>query len=280
MDIDHEADPATRTALFEHVYRHTGIVMNERKWPMLAGRLRRRLHALALPGYPAYLRLLEERPQEIDDFIDLVTTNETSFFRTPRVWEYVAHDFLPHWHRRNAGAVLRIWSAASSSGEEAYSAAMTCEEFRSVHPAFRYSIVATDISDEILGKASRGIFQGRNIEALKASRPAFVEKYFSLGTDGYSVSAALRARVAFRKINLHQAVRAIEDVDLAMLRNVLIYFDSTGQEQVLENVRRAMKLDAVLVVGESESLSRLKTGFRFEQPLIYRNGKVAHDSGA
>src|SRR5579864_626164 len=97
MEIDCEADPATRNALFERVRRHTGIIMHERKWPLLAGRLRRRLNTLALPAYRDYLRVLEERPGEIQEFVDLVTTNETSFFRTPRIWDYFSHHFLPRW---------------------------------------------------------------------------------------------------------------------------------------------------------------------------------------
>jgi chemotaxis protein methyltransferase CheR len=266
MDMEREVDPATRRAFFDQVRRHTGIAMSERKWTLLEGRLRRRLRELALTGYRDYLHVLEAKPDEVRDFIDLVTTNETSFFRTPRIWEYFAGQFLPH-----ADTPLRVWSAAASSGEEAYTVAMLCEEFRSRHPGFRYRILATDIGDAILRKAAAAQYQGRSIDGLKQSHPEWLAKYFVAQDGGFAAGPALRANVSFRKHNLHEAVRDIGSMDVTLLRNVLIYFDTEGQQAVLENVRRAMTPEGVLIVGESESLSRFDMGFAFEQPLIYRN---------
>jgi chemotaxis protein methyltransferase CheR len=280
VEIDSETDLATRNALFEQVRRHTGIAMNERKWPLLAGRLRRRLHALALPDYRDYLRVLEDRPDEVLDFIDLVTTNETSFFRTPRIWDYFSQQFLPQWSKANPGGTLRLWSAAASSGEEAYSAAMLCEEFRRQHPAFQYRILATDIGGGILRKAALGHYQGRSIETFRVACPDLFGKYFRPEQDGFSVDATLRAHITFRKHNLHEVPRDIGPIEFALLRNVLIYFDAPGQLRVLENVRRAMTAGGTLVIGESESLSRFETGFMFEQPLIYRNRGGAHGRSA
>ncbi|RFU46451.1 protein-glutamate O-methyltransferase CheR [Paraburkholderia sp. DHOC27] len=271
MDTEREVDPATRRALFEQVRRHTGIVMGERKWTLLEGRLRRRLRELALPGYRDYLQMLEAKPEEVRDFIDLVTTNETSFFRTPRIWEYFAQQLLPRWFDTHPDMPLRVWSAAASSGEEAYTVAMVCEEFRARHPAFRYRIVGTDIADGILRKASAAHYQGRSIDALRQSRPDLVEKYFRADGDGFSAGPALRANVTFRKHNLHELPREIGAIDVTLLRNVLIYFDAEGQQAVLSNARRAMAPDGLLIVGESESLTRFDMGFEFEQPLIYRN---------
>ena len=271
METEREVDPATRRALFDQVRRHTGIVMGERKWTLLEGRLRRRLRELELTGYRDYLQVLEAKPDEVRDFIDLVTTNETSFFRTQRIWEYFAQQLLPRWFEAHPDMPLRVWSAASSSGEEAYTVAMLCEEFRTQHPTFRYRILATDIADGILRKASAAHYQGRSIEALQHSRPALVEKYFRAEGDGFSAGPALRANVTFRKHNLHEVPREVGAIDVTLLRNVLIYFDTQGQQTVLANARRAMAPDGVLIVGESESLSRFDMGFVFEQPLIYRN---------
>jgi chemotaxis protein methyltransferase CheR len=275
VSSDRDADQATRLALIEQVRRHTGIVMNERKWAMLEGRLRRRIRALELPDYRDYLRVLEARPGEVTDFIDLVTTNETSFFRTPRVWDYFGANFLPAWFAANPHGTLRLWSAASSSGEEAYSAAMLCEAFRARHPSFRYRILGTDISEAIVRDACNAHFRGRSAEGLKHSHPELLQKYFSASDSadgGITANPALRANVSFRLHNLHAPAREIGTHDLVFLRNVLIYFDAEGQQAVLENVRRALAPHGVLIVGESESLSRFNTGFVFEQPLIYRNG--------
>jgi chemotaxis protein methyltransferase CheR len=271
LDNEREVDQATRRAFFDQVRRHTGIAMSERKWTLLEGRLRRRVRELALPGYRDYLHVLEAKPEEVRDFIDLVTTNETSFFRTPRIWEYFAGQFLPRWFETHGGTPLRVWSAAASSGEEAYTVAMLCEEFRERHPAFRYRILATDIGDAILRKAAGAHYQGRSIEGLRQTHPDLLGKYFSAADDGFVAAPALRANVTFRKHNLHEAARDIGTMDVTLLRNVLIYFDAAGQQAVLENVRRAMAPGGVLIVGESESLSRFDMGFAFEQPLIYRN---------
>jgi chemotaxis protein methyltransferase CheR len=275
--MDREVDQATRRAFFDQVRRHTGIAMSERKWTLLEGRLRRRLRELALPDYRDYLQVLEAKPEEVNDFIDLVTTNETSFFRTPRIWEYFAQQFLPRWFDARPDTPLRVWSAAASSGEEAYTVAMLCEEFRLAHPGFRYRIVATDIADGILRKAAAAQYRGRSIDGLAQTHPELLKKYFSAHEELFCAGPALRANVTFRKHNLHQRPRDLGSFDVTFLRNVLIYFDADGQQAVLENVRRAMAPGGVLIVGESESLSRFDMGFAFEQPLIYRNGEGARD---
>jgi chemotaxis protein methyltransferase CheR len=277
VDIDQDVEPAVRRALFEQVRRHTGIAMNERKWTMLKGRLRRRIMALALPDYRDYLHVLDTNADEVRDFIDLVTTNETSFFRTPRIWEYLASTYLPGWTAAHPGVPLRVWSAAASSGEEAWSMAMLCEEFRARHPAFRYAIVGTDISDGILASASGGRYNGRSMEGLRQHHPALLHKYFRSEGDAIAVGDVLRAQVAFRRHNLYDAPRDLGAFDLVLLRNVLIYFDVEGQRAVLANVRRAMRPEGVLIVGESESLSRVAGGFAFEQPLIYRKEERDHE---
>lgn len=276
MEQESGIDQATQRALLDRVHRHTGIHMADRKWTLLQGRLRRRLQALTLESYADYLAVLESRPEEVGHFINLVTTNETSFFRTPRIWEHLWEHALPDWFRRHRGATLQVWSAAASTGEEAYSMAMLCEEFRELHPAFKYQIVATDIASQVLQTGRAGRYQGRNIEGLKRIRPAMADKYFQAEDDGFVVSPALRSHVIFREHHLHRRLDGAARFDIALLRNVLIYFDDEGQRTVLEHVRRAMAPEGVLIIGESESLTRLNVGFDFEQPLIYRRQEKAH----
>lgn len=271
MEIEADADAVTQQALLRAVHRHTGISMNEKKWTMLQGRLRPRLRILSLRSYRDYLALLENTPDEIRNFVNLVTTNETTFFRTPRVWDYFAQHYLPRWQAANPGRTFRMWSAAASSGEESYSAAMICEEFRTRHPGFQYQIHGTDISSQVLAIATTGNFGGRSIDGLRQQRPAMLAKYFRPDVGGFTVVPELRAHITFAEHNLYQRMTRREPFDLVMLRNVLIYFETADQEQVLENVRRTLSPEGVLIVGESESLSRLSTGYQFEQPLIYRN---------
>lgn len=276
MDIENEIDLATQRALLDKVHRHTGIHMAERKWTLLQGRLRRRLQTLALSRYRDYLAVLEAQPDEVGAFINLVTTNETSFFRTPRIWDHLWQQLLPEWFRQHRGATLQLWSAAASTGEEAYSMAMMCEEFREHHPAFKYQILATDIASQVLAVGKAGHYQGKSIDGLKRSKPAWLAKYFQAGEEGYTVSPALRSHVVFREHHLHKRLDGATRFDITLLRNVLIYFDEPGQCGVLENVRRAMSPNSVLIIGESESLTRLNVGFDFEQPLIYRRQERMH----
>jgi len=276
MDIESEIDQATQRALLDKVRRHTGIHMADRKWTLLQGRLRRRLQALALNRYRDYLAVLDAQPEEVGTFINLVTTNETSFFRTPRIWDHFWQQLLPEWFRQHRGATLQLWSAAASTGEEAYSMAMMCEEFREHHPAFKYQILATDIASQVLAVGKAGFYQGKSIEGLKRTRPEWLAKYFQPSSDGYLASPMLRSHVLFREHHLHKRLDGASRFDITLLRNVLIYFDEEGQCNVLENVRRAMSPGGVLIIGESESLTRLNVGFDFEQPLIYRRQEGAH----
>ena len=276
MGIDSEIDPGTQRALLERVHRHTGIFMAEKKWTLLQGRLRRRLQALTLDSYRDYLAVLEARPEEVSHFVNLVTTNETSFFRTQRIWDYLEHQLLPQWFDAHRGDTLKVWSAAASTGEEAYSTAMLCEEFRARHPAFKYQIVGTDIASDVLAVGSAGRYQGRNIEGLRRAKPALFERYFLPNGDGFAVSPALRAHVSFRQHHLHKRLLGASGFDLTLLRNVLIYFDDDGQRNVLEQARSVMAPGSVLIIGESESLTRLNVGFEFAHPQVYRRQEAVH----
>jgi chemotaxis protein methyltransferase CheR len=276
MEIEHESDLATQRALLDKVRRHTGIHMADRKWTLLQGRLRRRLQALELSRYRDYLAVLDSQPDEVGNFINLVTTNETSFFRTPRIWDHFWQQLLPEWFRHHRGATLQLWSAAASTGEEAYSMAMLCEEFHAHHPAFKYQILATDIASDVLAAGKAGHYHGKSIEGLRRSKPELFARYFQPSGEGHLASPSLRAHVLFREHHLHKRLDGAARFDIVFLRNVLIYFDEAGQCNVLENVRRAMAPGSTLIIGESESLTRLNVGFDFEQPLIYRRQERAH----
>lgn len=278
MEIDSEIDLGTQRALLERVHRHTGIFMAEKKWTLLQGRLRRRLQALMLDSYRDYLAVLQTRPEELSHFVNLVTTNETSFFRTPRIWDYLENRLLPQWFDAHRGATLQVWSAAASTGEEAYSMAMLCEEFRARHPAFKCQIVGTDIASDVLAVGTAGRYQGRNIDGLRRNRPALFDRYFQADGDGFVVSPALRAHVSFRQHHLYKRLLGVSGFNLTLLRNVLIYFDDDGQRSVLEQARSVMAPGSVLIIGESESLTRLNVGFEFEYPQVYRRQEAGHGS--
>ncbi len=273
--IDGELTPTELRKLLGMVRDFTGITMTERKRTLLQGRLRPRMRMLSISGYGDYLRFVESHPPELPFFIDLVTTNETSFFRTPRIWTYFSETFLPEWYAAHPRETLNVWSAASSSGEEAWSVAMLADAFRLSSSPFDYRIFGTDICTSVVAKARTGRYQGRSIDALLAARPDLVARYFSAESDTWRVAAELRARVQFERFNLLEALPRERHFDIVFLRNVLIYFDAPTQQRIVANIVQSMRPGALLVLGESESLQRYDTGLRFEQPLFYR--KVASD---
>ncbi|SDG80980.1 MULTISPECIES: protein-glutamate O-methyltransferase CheR [unclassified Duganella] len=262
--------PATLSALIALVRKHTGIAMTERKSVLLERRIRPRVQALNLGSYQAYLDKVEQDRAEIPHFIDLVTTNDTLFFRTPQVWDYVEKEFLPQWWQAHQGKRLKVWSAAASSGEELYSMAMLCEEFAAAHPGFSYQIHATDISQQILALARDGQYTGRSVERIQSTHPDWVRKYFRPSANGLRVVDALKKNVELAQHNLLTPLKPARQFDLVFLRNVLIYFDQEQQQAILNQARPSMAPHAVMIVGESESISGLNTAYQFDRPMIYR----------
>lgn len=265
-----DLNQVTLMAFIALVRKHTGIAMGERKRSLLERRLRARMAELALDNYRDYLDKVEQDSDEVPHFIDLVTTNDTLFFRTPQVWTYLEREFLPQWRAAHPGRRMEIWSAAAASGEELYSLAMVCEEFSAAHPGFRYRIVGTDISRRMLALARAGRYAGRSVERLRATDPARLEKYFTLLPDGaIQVRDVLAKHIELRSHNLLQPLRPQQQFDLVLLRNVLIYFDPPSQQAVLQQARASMAPHAVMIIGESESISNLNTAYRLDRPMIY-----------
>ncbi len=269
VDTIAEPTPAALQALIGLVHRHTGIAMTERKSELLQGRLRPRLKALALTSYDAYFKRVEQQAEEVQVFINMVTTNDTAFFRTPHVWEYFSTRYLPHWALANPGRPLRIWSAAAATGEEAYSIAMRCEEFKRTVPRFEYQVLATDISTAVLETGRKGLYAGRSVERMKEAWPALFDRYLSGDARSASIVPALKMHIDFAKHNLLTRLRPMAQFDIVFLRNVLIYFDADIQKKVVDLLRPAMRDDARLILGESESLGRIETCYRSELPLVY-----------
>ena len=259
----------------ELVYRHTGVRMATSKKVLLRSRLRARLVVHQLKGWPEYWSVVESDPAELSRFIDLVTTHETYFHRTQGVWEYFSKEFLPQFFKRSGSTPLKIWSAACSTGEEPYTLAMYCENFAKSHTDFHYSVLASDISNDVLSFAKAARYQGRSLEALKKANPSFVDAYMTaIDAEVMEVVPVIRSKITFIQKNLFQPKLGSSTFDLVLLRNVLIYFDASDQEKVIETIRGSLHRDGILVIGESESLSPLKTQMEFIKPLVYASKKA------
>lgn len=246
-------------------YSLTGITLNESKALMVEGRLRKRIKVLNLQSYQDYYELLNQNAEEKKVFINLITTNETYFFRTDRIWSYVESEFLPCWKNDFSNRKLRIWSAASSSGEEAYSIAICCENQR-----VDYQILGTDISSDVLERARSGLYAGRSVEGFKLKRAELFGEYLQVRGELFEVVAKLRAKVNFEEYNLIHPRKLSDQFNLVFLRNVLIYFKKKDQERVIRNIAAHVNIGGVMVIGESESLYGLDVPFEYVSPLIYR----------
>lgn len=255
------------------VHRLTGITMSSNKKTLIQGRLRPRMRTLGITSFENYLEYVNANKNEIQEFINLVTTNETSFFRTQRVWEYFTKDFLPNWYKANPKKTLKIWSGASSTGEEVYTIGICCEEFRLKNLDFNYQIIGTDISSDVIKIAEVGVYAGRSIENFKTGNRILFDKYMLPKGEAFLVHSDVKSKIRFGIHNLFALPKEKAFYDIVFLRNVLIYFEAKDIEKVLLNISHGLVNQGILIIGESESLSSLKTPFKYKLPLVYENGE-------
>ena len=256
-------------ALFQRlIYKIAGISLSDAKKVLLAGRLMRRLKHHQLSSFGEYYQLIasEQHPEELQTMVDLLTTNETYFFREPKHFEFLRDELLP---RRAAEQTFRVWSAASSSGEEAYSIAMTLAETIGLG---RWEIVGSDICTRVLAKATAGHYAHERTDGIP---PGYMRKYCLKGVRAqagtFLIAPELRQRVRFYQINLMHPVDAgIGDFDVVFLRNVMIYFDVPTKAKVVHNLMPRLKRGGHLIIGHSETLTGIVDALVAVRPTIYR----------
>jgi two-component system CheB/CheR fusion protein len=226
----------------------------------LERRFRRRMVQLNIPGYAEYGNYIRQHPEEINRLLNAILINVTDFFRDPPAWEILRHELLPPLLKRiKPGHSFRAWSAGCASGEEAYSIAMLLAEY--FGPRIRdydIKVYATDIDEEALNAARRGEY---SLEAVRRIRPEWRNKYFR-GDDLLRVNREIRRLVIFGRSNLAQDA-PISHVNLLVCRNLLIYFDSDLQKQILSRLHYALEPDGILFLGKSES--QLTNSQRFQR---------------
>jgi chemotaxis protein methyltransferase CheR len=247
------------------IYDVAGIHMSDAKKALVSGRLAKRVKYFGLSSYGEYFELLKNRTRdELQTAVDLLTTNETFFFREARHFDFLREHILPHW----GTGQRRVWSAACSSGEEAYTLAMVLAEHA---PARSWEIVGTDISTRVVEKARSGHYpmeRARNISREYLTRYCLKGAGSQEGT--FLVDRALRERCRFEHANLKQDLGKLGMFDLIFLRNVLIYFDLDTKRLVVSRLLRQLKPDGWLMVGHSESLNGVTDAVTMIAPSIYR----------
>lgn len=236
---------------------YAGIRLTPHKRYMVHNRLSRRLRALRMGSFADYLALVQSQPGEREAFVNALTTNLTAFFREPHHFELLRLRALAH--RQRERRPLRVWSSACSTGEEAWSIAMTLRE-----AGCPGEVLATDIDTDALDTAAGGVYP---LERVQAMPPERVRAHWLRGTganEGHaSVQQPLRAMVRFSPLNL-QAPQwpALEPFDAVFCRNVVIYFDREAQKQLLQRFTAVLRPRGLLVVGHAESFPTGHPAFR------------------
>ncbi|MGB0714952.1 MAG: CheR family methyltransferase [Phycisphaerae bacterium] len=234
------------------IYDKTGIFLPESKLSLLSNRLRRRLRVLKLESFGDYYKLLCDDTQckeELPFFLSAVTTNETYFFRNPNLWDYFRNTWIKSVATRK-NKTIRIWSAASSSGEEAYTCAICLRECLPKASEWKISIVGTDISDNMLTKAREAVY---NDYAVSKIEPSSLKRWFRQVDEEYHLRDEVKSMVNFQFHNLRDPMKGPQ-FDFVFLRNVLMYFDNPMKITVIRNVTNASKPGGIVFVGDVDPI--------------------------
>jgi len=251
------------------VFQLSGIHLADNKQALVIARISKRMRALGIGDYGAYYdHVLGDRTGgELTHLINAISTNVTHFFRESRHFDVLA-EWVRAWERERRTS-LRLWCAASSTGEEPYSIAMTVLEnvTRSIH----VDIVASDISTRVLDAARKGIFRRQDVERIPQQ---LLRKYFQVGGDAdelFRVKPVLSDMVSYRQINLSTPPYPVQgDLDAIFCRNVMIYFTQDLRRQIVGEFQRMLRPGGYLVVGMAESLSAAKHDLQPVEPSVYR----------
>ena len=254
------------------VHTISGIYLKPEKIFLVENRLNKRLRHYGYKSFTSYLRKVNTDAKELEEMLNLITTNETSFFREPMHYDFLRNELLPNFR----GSEYRVWSAACSIGAEIYSAAMVIDDFRtSQGRGFSVSMLASDINTEVTKKAADGLYPIKFSEQIEKR---FLKKYCLLGEGQYNgqflIDDYLKKYVKYTNLNLMETPpEIIGKFDLIFLRNMLIYFDNKNKKHIVENVAKRLKVGGYLFIGHSESLHGITNILRQVKPTIYIKDK-------
>lgn len=258
---------------------HAGIRMPPQKRTMLEGRLRRRLREHGMADFSAYCHYLFDEgglEEELGDLIDVVTTNKTEFFREPKHFEYLTQSVVPDLARCgigiDAGRPLRLWSAGSSIGAEAYTLAIVMAEQQRVWPGLTFHILGTDICSTVLRAAIRAVYPAAMAEPIALPlRRRYLLKSKDQKEALIRIAPELRTQVSFRQLNfMDEDYHLPVAQDIVFCRNVIIYFDNTVRARVLHRICQWIQPGGFLFVGHSETISGFNLPLQQVASTVYR----------
>lgn len=272
MTVDKEwefdYDEADFEAIRKRIFQAAGIKLGDSKRQMVYSRIVRRLRSLNLNSFQQYLNFLDHHPDEIELFINALTTNLTSFFRESHHFQALSV-ILTERHRQ--GKPIRIWCAAASTGEEPYSIAMTaCQTFKSLTPPIQ--ILATDIDSQVLNTARLGIYAESRVKDLDLGlKKAYLLKGKGERQGLVKVRPELSRLIRFERLNLLDQKWAVEpELDVIFCRNVMIYFDKPTQIKLLDRMVPLLAKEGYYVAGHSETIDREYRTLRLVGKTIYQ----------
>lgn len=250
---------------------HYGIDLSQKRI-LIGGRLENYLVRNGYANYDEYMSKVESNPQgdEARDIINVLTTNHTYFMRESSHFEFMKKVILPQLRaKEKAKKVLRVWSAASSTGEEPYTLAMLMMDYFGIeHNMWDTKVLATDISTKVLEHAKRGVYLK---EAIQPLPPKWKQRYFKqIDEEEYQAKDILRNEVIFKQFNLMQPITFKGLFHIVFLRNVMIYFEDDTKYQLIQRIYDKMEPGGYLFIGTTESLDKRKTPFQYVEPSVYR----------
>ncbi|HAS83963.1 MAG TPA: chemotaxis protein CheR [Verrucomicrobia bacterium] len=262
--------PETFQRFCDYVYEKAGIRLGPQKEALVSARMGKRMRSLGLSRYEDYLRTVKEDTtgDELVEMLNAISTNLTYFFREGQHFK-IMESLLRQWSSEGQTR-FRIWCAASSTGEEPYTIAMTARAV--LGESCDVKILATDISTRALAVARRGQYEPRHMEKVPETfaRRFFRKEKDASGNDCYKVVDELRRMISFARLNLaHPPYPMKGPFDIVFCRNVMIYFDNAVRKGLLDEAWRLLKPGGYLMVGHAESLSGMLCELRSVQPSVY-----------
>jgi chemotaxis protein methyltransferase CheR len=261
--------------LRDQIYKRTGMWFADTSKYLLQKRLSPRARELNFDSFQKYFYFLQYDPRaesEFDQIYDLVTTNETYFFREPAQLTAFIEEIVPDILSKKPIKKVRVWSAGCSSGEEPYSIAILLQESGWYERA-AFEIFASDINQQVLQKARRGQYRE---SAFRSTEATLRDKYFVRAEDGsWKIKDEVRNRVSFGRLNLYDESRVslLGHLDIIFCRNVIIYFDDSSKRVVVSNFYNRLIDGGYLLLGHSESLISLSTQFKLrhlKNDMVYQ----------
>lgn len=259
----------------EFFYRKTGIQFDNSKRYFVDKRLVERIEETDSKTFRSYFVKLrfESSGDELQKLVNLMTVNETYFFREEYQFKCLVNSILPAITRlKKDNSPIRIWSVPSSSGEEPYSIAIYLLEYWKDIDNWDIEIISSDIDTQIIAQAQKGYYSARSVQNLPDK---ILTKYFKYKNGGYQICEDLRQAVEFTRVNIMNPleVRSYRNIDVIFCRNLLIYFDDVSRRQAAEVFFDAMKVGGFVCLGHSESMSRISSLFKvqkFPEAIVYQ----------